>query len=111
MEQIIINIMIKEIAKKMIITNIQNIHKKMNIMKKFEIIITMINIIKEDKIKMIIIIIINSFPTNKNLRMIIEIKIFINLKGGMDLTFSLPKQKENCKSRLNYFKKRMDNFL
>lgn len=111
MEQIIINITNKEIIKRMTISNIQNTHKKMTITKKAETIPTTINIIKEDRIKMIIAIIINSFPTNQSLRMIIETKIFINLKDGMVQMFYLPRQKENCKSKLKHFKKRLDNFL
>lgn len=107
----IINITIKEIVKRTITNNIQNIHKKMNIVKKAKIIIIMINIIKEVNIKMISVIIINNFPISRSLRMIIEIKIFINLKDGMDQTFYLPRLRGNYKSRLNHFKKKVDSFL
>jgi hypothetical protein len=107
----IINITTKEIVKKTITNNIQNIHKKMKIMIKEGTITTMINIKREDNIKMIIIIIINNFLTSRSLKMTIEIKIFINLKDGMDQTFFLPRLKGNCKSRQKLFKKKVDNFL
>ena len=107
MHQIITNIMTKEIVKKTITNNIQNAHKKMNIMKKVGI---MINITREDRIKMNIIITINNFLISRSLKMTIEIKIFINSKDGMDQTFFLPRLKGNCKSRQKLFKKKVDNF-
>ena len=113
------NIMIKEIIIKQkkktsnLFRNITN--KKMNTMIKAEIIIITSNIIKvasQNRKVNIIINIILRFHTSQNLKMIIEIKTFINLKDGMDPMCYRPKLKGSCKNKLKYFKKirLWDNF-
>ena len=112
-----INTKIQETIKKKTINNFKStILKKMNIMTRKEIIIIMNNIIKAaSQNKRMINIIINITQrtyTSQNLKMIIEIKIYISLKDGKDPMCCLLKLKENFKNSLKYFKKtnHLDNF-